>query len=643
MKNYTHLNTTVGVPNIHTTNISGIIDYLTGDIYNKDLDIKEEYIKEMNTLEELYKKSKTDKDFEDKYRDAKKSIPCFIVGSLYDTEKAIEAKGYHSVAGEFINHYNYSLMIDIDEKDQDTTYDLETVFNSLKDDKYTYLIFRSPSKAGLKILIDLSIQDLEVDVTENFEMYKEFHKLAYDKLETYFKTTYNLITDKQCSDINRKCLYSYDPKYYLSTTSKKFSVGKLPLKKMLIKTEDKIIRNRVEYAKNNGENYYINKIYNFCTEKHISLTNTYDDWIHLGWCLIANSDTKEQALKYFINFSRMDSTYSESVTKKKFKELVETMDNSFNYSLKKYINELVEYGYELDNNEKKTSKYKKSELRDIFYLLELNNCQDEMTGHRYVNLKHITGEDKLTYLDDALELTVFNYINEKYYKEKLLKNDFRDMFDDSRYIKKINFFIEEIKKHETEDGSDFNKYVDGIHTHNDFLSKQYLTYWMMGVFRNVIEHRPFKYILIYAGGQNIGKTYNVELNLLKNFAEYTTTTFSWKNDKDEQLKLVENIFILDDELNASTKADIEQIKKTTSMTAINIRASYARKSQIRKRVANFISTTNEEEIFSDLTGGVRFFVLDIKSLDSQKHFDNIDYDKLWGYVYHNRKRWHKYL
>lgn len=68
------------------------------------------------------------------------------------------------------------------------------------------------------------------------------------------------------------------------------------------------------------------------------------------------------------------------------------------------------------------------------------------------------------------------------------------------------------------------------------------------------------------------------------------------------------------ELAPSRKADAEDLKAFLTRAADEIRAPYARTSDVVERQCVFVGTTNEESILRDITGGRRFWPVTVKSL-----------------------------
>lgn len=121
----------------------------------------------------------------------------------------------YSFAGKFAYRNNSScekyegfITIDLDNL-PGQGFKLETVKQQLCQDPYTFACFISPGGDGLKVLVRLPIDP-------------DSHTTRYLSLESYYKQSYNLTTDRACKDISRLCFDSYDPEIYINWESRLF-------------------------------------------------------------------------------------------------------------------------------------------------------------------------------------------------------------------------------------------------------------------------------------------------------------------------------------------------------------------------------------------------------------------------------------
>ena len=86
-------------------------------------------------------------------------------------------------------------------------------------------------------------------------------------------------------------------------------------------------------------------------------------------------------------------------------------------------------------------------------------------------------------------------------------------------------------------------------------------------------------------------------------------------------------------MQALSRADVDAVKMFLSKTSDYYRAAYGRYTADRARQCVFFGTTNSRECLTDLSGGRRFWVLDIDCRERRKNvFSDLDgeRDQLWA-------------
>lgn len=124
----------------------------------------------------------------DEYTKQKKCLPCVTFSGTFAQRKASGLKKYSNVA-----------VVDLDSL---TAEDIDRLRNMLIADKYILSFFISPSRKGLKILVQVSNPP-------------EHHLAAALQLEKYFKEKYNVEADASGKDVSRLCYVSYDRELHL--------------------------------------------------------------------------------------------------------------------------------------------------------------------------------------------------------------------------------------------------------------------------------------------------------------------------------------------------------------------------------------------------------------------------------------------
>lgn len=142
--------------------------------------------------------------------------------------------------------------------------------------------------------------------------YPEWHLLHYLQLEDDFKRM-GIIIDKNCKEVNRLRIISYDPAPYVNaeaTTYERYKVVEKPIRK--------------QYNYTASEDETIDKVSRLCQvidHNGIDLTTAYNDWFKIG-CSLA--DLGEAGRAFYHICSRQNSGYKETECDKKFSNLLAT-------------------------------------------------------------------------------------------------------------------------------------------------------------------------------------------------------------------------------------------------------------------------------------------------------------------------------
>ena len=146
--------------------------------------------------------------------------------------------------------------------------------------------------------------------------YPEWHLLHYLQLEDDFKRM-GITIDKNCKEVNRLRIVSYDPAPYVNadaTTYERYKVVEKPVRKKYtyVATEDETI-NRVA------------RLCQVIDREGIDFTQDYEAWYKLGF---AFADLGEQGREFYHICSRQNPTYNEVECDKKYNNLLAHMSKS---------------------------------------------------------------------------------------------------------------------------------------------------------------------------------------------------------------------------------------------------------------------------------------------------------------------------
>jgi hypothetical protein len=143
-------------------------------------------------------------------------------------------------------------------------------------------------------------------------------------------------------------------------------------------------------------------------------------------------------------------------------------------------------------------------------------------------------------------------------------------------------------------------------------------------------------LTLFSSGQSKGKTSFLRAlsptSLYNYFYDEPIST-----DKDGQLMLTRSFIVLQDELAALSRLDINNLKAIMSKSTVNVRAPYERKARPYPRRCSIFATTNRADILSDTTN-VRWLIFDVREIDMS--YGNVftgdfkvDIDRVWAEAY----------
>jgi hypothetical protein len=514
--------------------------------------------------------------------------------------------------------------------DFDHIENINDIIEKLKNDKYTLLLYKSVSGDGCKVVVKTVVEN-----TDDLSIAKATHEKYYEKIKKYYYETYNLKLDTQCKNYNRINFLSYDENVYYNSNTK--------LIKVVVYNTD-IKKSKIQESQKGGPNPLLNRIYEFMKTKNLVHPDLddYTTWIVFGWRIYDYTKDKLQFIDYFKKFSQLSSKYNEKDFNTKITNLIKTYKPK-GYSIKKLTKWCKDMGMEFEKDEKELYTF---DQNDIHAMMEELKISIEIIQPGYKHYASM-GEQNNTYYIERQLLTdhIENEIFTNFIKETEMMNLSFQMFERYLFTHKFINHTDTVKDffYQYNSGStqlykdEFKKMVDSVDVDIDKdLFKFYLRYWMLSSLYQYFANNYYnKYYLIAKGNQNIGKTWFFDHGLFKPFMENSMcdTSFSWKNiDKDSYIKLAESLFIFTDDVKISSKTDIHRIKEMTSMTNLKIRRPFGRNTDYLKRIGSFAGSTNDKRIYADETGGIRFFVFEILSIN-REIFNSINFNYIWMMIF----------
>ncbi|MBZ9731539.1 hypothetical protein LB467_17780 [Salegentibacter sp. JZCK2] len=236
----------------------------------------------------------------DEYNFLKKSLPSVTFCGTFENNRRIE---------NLIN-YNSILVIDIDKLNSQK---VREVNNILKNEKYVFSHWMSPSGKGFKGLIKInttaSLEDTQIE---------SFHKLAFKKLTKYFFDNYLINLDISGSDISRLCFLSSDSNLFFKKDIEPFHCDLEQLE--LVNTTPNISKKNSSETKINLQKVFNNplgkndsrdkstiiKVIKYLEKNNFSITETYVNWYRVAYA-ISNTFTYDIGEKFYLKLCRLDA------------------------------------------------------------------------------------------------------------------------------------------------------------------------------------------------------------------------------------------------------------------------------------------------------------------------------------------------
>jgi len=187
-------------------------------------------------------------------------------------------------------------------------------------------------------------------------------------------------------------------------------------------------------------------------------------------------------------------------------------------------------------------------------------------------------------------------------------NPFSEYFKNLKKVdKNIDYIGQLIATVKTEDDEYWDK----------CFRKWFVAYVMSLYRKKVINHT----IIVFVGGQGVGKTSWSRLLSPIALKEYLSPTAMAADQKDTQIMLAECCLIILDELEALNRRDLAAFKDLITLEFVHVRRPYGRYAINLCRYASFIASVNSTQILTDPTGSRRYLCSTVKSIDYEHTVD----------------------
>ena len=235
-------------------------------------------------------------------------------------------------------------------------------------------------------------------------------------------------------------------------------------------------------------------------------------------------------------------------------------------------------------------------------------------------------------LTDRMEKTVLRSIRAKGHKVGV--NTVRNILH-SDFSNPYNPFDEYFNALPEWDGvTDYIKQLcDLVTVENDTYFYEWTKKWLVGVVANMLSDDLTNHqVLVFSGGQGIGKTTWFESLVPKALKNYSNTGYMNPESKDAQIQASECFLVNMDELSSLNNKSIEALKQLITQKKFRVRRPYGLNAENLVKRASFCGSTNEQEFLFDYTGNRRFLCFQVSAIDLDA-LKNINIDLVYAQAF----------
>lgn len=290
-------------------------------------------------------------------------------------------KGGHSKVD--LVRYNSIVVIDIDHLPEET---LATIAEQLRQDKYIFAYWKSPSGQGIKGLVRISGGDES--------RLDEHHRQAFRQLTDYFKTEYSIDIDQSGSDYSRLCYACWDEGLVVKETAGVFYVeepagGSVPrctsaekLRQSYVETAT--ARRRKVNRKADIDN--VKDIIRYLQDTGRSITYEYENWMRVAYA-IAATFTAKTGLSLFLQLSRQDADkYDEEACRRMLDYCYAHTNGQVTLGTIVYLARRA--GYQMPGKPLQYKKHTKMTVKEIFDLRKQGRIEEAYEAIRPMYAVH---------------------------------------------------------------------------------------------------------------------------------------------------------------------------------------------------------------------------------------------------------------
>ncbi len=488
-------------------------------------------------------------------------------------------------------------------------------------DKYTFVLFNSPSGTGLKVFVKIK---------------KDKHNDSFKGLENYYKEVYKFSVDSKCKDEGRLCFLSYDENIFVNEASEIFS-------KEII--QSKVLPNIKEnntkpfpFIQNTERDVKI--VVDEIVKLNIDITNGYDNWIKIGFALAKG--LSESGRDYFLLLSKINPQFDFNNANEQYTKCLQSKNSGI--TIKTFFHIAKKNGISITKENRKSK---------ISVINNSSNGNENSKGHKNIVIQ------VEEFLNEHYCLR-FNEVSNRIEEKKKDKDEWKDLNENNiyRYLLHNDFNISQAKLtailrsdfvttynpfiHYFENLSNYDKLKEPDYIGNlcgyvyakqkerfGLHLKKHLVRTVACAVQNSYYNKQ-AFIIIH-DKQNSGKSTFCRWFCPPQLERYLGENVNLTN-KDGEIALSEKFLINLDELAALSRYEINQLKSVMSRDRISVRRPFEKSTTESPRRCSFFGSTNRTEFLFDETGSVRWICFEIEFIKWDYKKD-IDINRLWAQAF----------
>jgi predicted P-loop ATPase len=584
-------------------------------------------------------------------------LPIRAMKAKEERTKAKKKVPYVTLTGVFNERNNKGLKtpsgfigIDIDDVDP------EEVKSILGPDRYVYSIFTSISGRGVCVI---------------FRINPDKHAEAFEGIQEYLYTNYQLVIDSAARDLSRPRFISYDPHIYINERADKFAI--YPKKQKALTKVPTVVYVQSDF----------DAIIKEIVTRRIDITGDYHTWLRIAYGLADKFG--EGGRSYFHDLSQFSHLYKPLIADKQYSECLKNSQSNKRATISTVYYLAKQAGIQIQSEQTKliattaslAKKGRRTKEDTLKLLQEAENIAvqeaQDIVNQVFENNIQVNTEDNpiealetwlrqnyqlrrniiTRYIENSgrqLQSKDFNtiYVAGKKVFEKLtyemldrvINSDFTpdynpllDFFEKHSGRRPVGAIAALFKTIETDTGTQGSEFFPD---YAEYFGKK----WLVGMISFIYgTHSPLMLVLSGAA-QNTGKTEWWRRLLPRELRSYYAES-KLDAGKDDDILMTQKLLIMDDEMGGKSKKDEKRLKELLSKQTFSLREPYGRNNVDLQRLAVLGGTSNENEILSDPTGNRRIIPINVLSInhDAYNAIDKTDLLMEAYHLYHSGFKW----